>query len=188
MCASTFDLYPNSLPEFKSLNQSILNLSPSSSRFSSISLSEKIYEISYFFEDKEITTLLETSSSLGINNLLVLGTTTLLVSENPENKRIVSNKNIVSKLFIPRNIKDKPISNYKLVVQVFRIINYYLRLILVDSQLIEISNNLSTIHFKRRTLGLNLNSLIDYHIVNNYHQPTMLQLKVCKIHDYSCWV
>ena len=64
-------------------------------------LSEEIHETSYFSKDKRI------SNSLEISNLLVL--------VNPENKRIVSRKNIVSKLFIPKNIKDKSISNYKLV-------------------------------------------------------------------------
>ena len=88
--ASTFDLCdlkirPDPLPALKSLNQPTLNLSPSSSRSILISLSKKIYETPCFSKDKG------TSNSLGISNPLV--------SENLENKRIVSRKNIVSKLF-----------------------------------------------------------------------------------------
>ena len=138
----------------------ILTPSLSSSRSSLILLSEKIHEISYFSKDKEI------NNSLSINNLLVLGTSnplginTLLVSENSEDKRIVSRKNIVSELFISKNTEDKPISNYKIVVQISRIMDYYPRTAFMDSQLTEISNNLSTIHSKRKSLGWNSDGLI----------------------------
>ena len=113
-------------------------MSPSSSKTILISLSKEVHEISYSSKDRG------TSNSLRISNLLV--------SENSENKGIVNRKNIVSKLFISKNIKYKSISNYKLVVQVSTIINHYLRPILVDSQLTKISDNLSTIYSKRRSL------------------------------------
>ena len=125
LCASTCDLWPDSSPEFKALNQHILNLSPLSSRSSSISLSEEIHETSYFSKAIETSSPLEISNSLDLSDLLV--------PENLEGKRIASKENMVSRLFIPKNTEDKPISNYTLVVQIPRIINYYRRTIFVDS-------------------------------------------------------
>ena len=150
----------DSLSEFKSLNQPILNLSSSFSRSSLIPLSEEIHKTLYFSRDKG------TSSSLGISDLLV--------SENLENKRIVS------KSFISKNTEDKSISSYKLVVQVPRIINHYLRSTLVDLQLTIAFDNLSTIQSKRRTLGWKPDGLTNY-----YHHLTTTCLKACKIHAYS---
>ena len=102
------EIRPESLLALKILNQPTLNPSPSSNRSSLILLSEKIHKTSYFSEDKGTSSPLETSNSLGIGNLLV--------SKNPEHKRIVCRKNIVSELFILENIEDKSISNYKLIV------------------------------------------------------------------------
>ena len=88
-------------------------------------------------------------------------------------------------MFISKNTEDKSISNYKLIVQVPRIINYYPKTIFVDSQLTEISDNLCTIYSKKRSLNWNPYGFTKFQIANNYHQLTMLQLKVSKIHNYS---
>ena len=73
-------------------------------------MSKEIHETLCFFEDKGTNNplVLGTSNSLGYNNLLD--------SENPEDKRIVSSENIVSKLFISKNSEDKLIFNYNLIV------------------------------------------------------------------------
>ena len=159
-----------------SLNQSILTPSLLSGRSRSIPLSEEIHETSYFSKDKRIDSLgtsnpLEISTAVGINNFLDL--------KNPKDKRIVSRRSIVSKLSILKSTEDKPILKYNLVPKT---INYYPRLTMVDPQLTEISDNLSTIYSERRTSGWNPDELTDYHTVNRCHQPIM---EVYKIYDYS---
>ena len=139
LCVSTCDLFdlktkPNSLPDLKSLNQSLL-----SNR--SIFISKEIHETSCFSKDIGTSSPLRTSISIGINNPLVL--------KNTEDKRIVSRENIVSKPFISKSTKDEPIPNYKLGVLVSKIINRYPRSNLVDSQLTEIFDNLTTIRSTR---------------------------------------